>query len=124
VQKNVRRKRDPELCAVANNIKRQVAPKKEQVANAIRKHYHNTGLGDISFQDDFEVQWLCSLMAMSHLTAISIDLNSVMNLGFCQKTTINCPGFWTTRKEIWGNNGIVLCPRCLDLNRNAAKREK
>jgi hypothetical protein len=122
-QKNLRRERDPELFAVANNIKRQVAPKKEQIANAIRKHYHNTGLDDVSCRDDVEVQWLCSLMALSHPTAISIDLNSAMNLGFCQKATNDCPGFWTTGKDIRGNNGSVLCPRCQDFNRNAAKRQ-
>jgi hypothetical protein len=115
-QKNLRRERDPD-------IKMQVAPEKEQIANAIRKHYHNAGLDDVLFGDDVEVKWLCGMMAMSHPTTISIDLISGMNLGFCQKTSNECSGFWITRKVIRGNNGIVLCPRCQSFNRNDAKRQ-
>jgi hypothetical protein len=97
---------------------------KEQIANAPRKNYHSMGLDDVSFADESEVQWLCSMMAMSHPTAISIDLNSAMNLGFCQKAANDCPGFWTTCKDIWGNNGIVVCSQCQDFNWNAAKRQE
>ena len=101
----------------------QVAPEKERITNALQTQYQNMGLDDVIFMDDSDVKWLCWMMTMSHPTTILIDLKSGMNLGFCQKATNDCVGFWMTQKDIWGKNGIVFCPRCQFYNWNATKRQ-